>query len=132
MAEDKKIKVLIADDELHIRLMLKTAMTSPVSEVVGMAKNGEEAVMLFKQERPHIVLLDINMPIKTGEEALKEIIEEFSDAFIIMMTSVADTETVEKCIELGAASYILKDTPIAEMKELIKDAWNDFRTQKEN
>jgi two-component system chemotaxis response regulator CheY len=125
MSEKAKLKVLIADDEPHIRLMLKTIMTSMNAQVAGEAQNGQEAIDLFKQEKPHITLLDINMPIKTGEVALAEIKSDTPDALVIMMTSVADVETIQKCIELGANSYILKDTPLQEIKKMIKEAWSE-------
>ena len=64
------------------------------------------------------------MPIKTGDEALKEIMTEFPDAFVIMLTSVADVEDVEKCLEMGASNYIRKDTSINEIKKIIKETWS--------
>jgi len=130
MTGKRKLRVLIADDEPHIRLLIKTVMTSMNAEIVGEAKNGGEAVEVFRNEKPDITLLDINMPIKSGEDALKEIMEAFPDAFVIMLTSVADMMTVEKCLGLGAANYIRKDTPIPEMKEIIKRAWDDYRKSK--
>jgi len=98
------------------------------TDIIGEAKNGEEAVALFKKCKPRITMLDINMPIKTGIDALKEILTIQPDAFVIMMTSVADIETVNQCISLGASSYILKDTPINEMKEMIKEAWKEYKS----
>ncbi len=125
MTEKKKLKILIADDEAHIRLLLKTAMISMNVEVVDEAKDGNEAVEFFIKRKPDIMLLDINMPFKSGIEVLNEIKIKFPDAFIIMMTSLADSQTVQNCLESGAASYILKDTPIAEMKKIIVEAWTD-------
>ncbi|MCP3942726.1 MAG: response regulator [Desulfobacteraceae bacterium] len=130
MTQKRKLKILIADDEAHIRFMLRTLMLSMNAEVVGEAKDGKEAIELFKKQSPHIMLLDINMPFKSGEEVLKEIIDEFPDAFIIMMSSVSDSETVQNCLEAGAASYILKDTPIMEMKGMISEAWTDHKKNK--
>lgn len=130
MSEKKKLTVLIADDEAHIRLMLKTIMKSMNTDVVGEAKNGSEAVEIYKNQKPDISLFDINMPVMTGLDALQEIIKEYPDAFIIMMTSVANAETVEKCIECGASGYILKDTAIPEMKEMIKEAWKEYKTSR--
>ncbi len=130
MSEKKKLTVLIADDEAHIRLMLKTIMKSMNTDVVGEAKNGSEAVEIYKNQKPDISLFDINMPVMTGLDALQEIIKEYPDAFIIMMTSVANAETVEKCIECGASGYILKDTPLQEMKEMIKEAWKEYKTSR--
>lgn len=127
MTEKKKLKVLIADDEAHLRLMFKSMALSMGAEVAGEAKNGAEAIELYRVHRPHITLLDINMPVKTGVDALKEIMELSPDALIIMLTSVADVKTVEKCLELGASNYLLKDTPLEEMKKIIKETWDAYR-----
>ncbi|HAA02216.1 MAG TPA: two-component system response regulator [Syntrophobacteraceae bacterium] len=123
MAEAKKLKVLIAEDESHSRLFLKAIVTSMNCEVVGEACTGVEAIELYRQLKPHMLLLDINLPNKTGEDVLREIRAEFPRALIIVVTSVSDQETVEKCLDLGAANYIRKDTPIAEIKLAIKETW---------
>lgn len=127
----RKPRVIIADDELHIRTLIKAVMTSMKTEVVGEAKNGQEAVDLYRREKPDLALFDINMPIKNGEEALKEVISEFPEAFVIMLTSVADMETVNRCLDLGAANYLLKDTPLTDMKKMIQETWTDFKHKKE-
>ena len=123
MSEKKKPQVIIADDESHIREYLKAILVSMKCEVVGEAGNGQEAVDLYKSNKPNLIFLDINMPLKTGDEALTEIIQEDSNAFVIMLTSVSDMETVKNCIEKGAASYILKDTPRKEIMGIIKETW---------
>jgi DNA-binding NarL/FixJ family response regulator len=106
---------------------MRAVVTSIVTQlgfaVAGEASNGAEAVTLALRDKPHIVMLDINMPIKTGIEALREIKVGHPAAVIIMMTSVADMDSVEKCIEAGAASYILKSATHDEIGEAIKDAW---------
>ena len=130
MYEEKKIRVLIADDEPHILKLIGTVMSSMNNDVVARARNGNEAVEMFKEKKPDITLLDINMPVKDGTAALEEIMADTPDAFVIMMTSVSDMETVEKCIELGASHYIRKDTPIPEMKEMILEAWNEYNKEK--
>ncbi len=66
------------------------------------------------------------MPLKTGYEVLEEILAQFPNALVIMLTSVTDIESVEKCIELGAANYIRKDTPTAELKSIIKETFSEF------
>ena len=123
MPEKRKIRIGLADDEIHIRMLMKKVFTSMGCEIAGEAKNGTEAVELYRREKPDIMLLDINMPIKTGDEALRDIVSEFPDAFVIMLTSLADVESVQKCLDAGAANYIRKDTPIAELKEIIKETW---------
>jgi two-component system chemotaxis response regulator CheY len=127
MASSKKLTAIIADDENHIRVLIKTVLKSMGMEIVGEAKTGEEAIRLYKEKMPRMLFLDINMPSKTGEDALQEIMEEFPEAFVIMLSSVADRESVEKCIELGAVNYIRKDTPISEMKKMIKESWDEYR-----
>jgi two-component system, chemotaxis family, chemotaxis protein CheY len=126
MAQVKKPRVLIAEDESHSRLLLKAVLSSMNCEVVGEATTGAEAIELFRQLKPHLLLLDINMPNKTGDEALKEIMAEHPRAFVIMLTSVADLDSIERCLELGAANYIRKDTPVAEIKQAIKETWQAF------
>ncbi|MFP5212296.1 MAG: response regulator transcription factor [Acidobacteriota bacterium] len=119
----KKLKVLIADDEAHCRMLMKAVIASMNCEVVAEAKTGVEALDFYKKFKPHMTLLDINMPIMTGDEVLAEILTLNPDAFVIMLTSVADMETVDTCISLGAANYIRKDTSIEEIKALIKESW---------
>jgi two-component system chemotaxis response regulator CheY len=128
--EMKKPKVIIADDEAHCRMLMKAVLSSMNCEVVGEASNGMEAVSLYQKHKPHLMLLDINMPLKTGDEALQEILQEFPRAFIIMLTSVADMASVEKCIAIGAANYIRKDTPIEEIRRIIKETWQTFSQKK--
>jgi two-component system chemotaxis response regulator CheY len=113
-------RVLIADDEKHMRLLMKAAMKKMNCEVVAEAGDGQEAVALYKNHQPDLLLLDINMPLKTGDEALKEIIDAFPQALVIMLTSVVEMETVEKCIDIGASNYIRKDTPIPEIVNIIQ------------
>ncbi len=91
-------------------------------EVVGQACNGNEAVGMFRDKKPDLLLMDINMPLKTGEEALKEIRAEFPEARVIMLTSVIEAATVENCIEQGALNYIRKDSPVNEIKTIITEA----------
>lgn len=125
MNQNSVPRVVIADDEKHMRLLMKTAITKMNYQVVGQATNGQEAVELFEKERPDLMLLDINMPFKTGDMALQEILGQHPDARVIMLTAVAEMETVEKCINLGAINYIRKDTPISEIAKIIQTTWQD-------
>ncbi|MDH4322437.1 MAG: response regulator transcription factor [Desulfobulbaceae bacterium] len=127
MTTTKKITVLLADDEPHIRLLMRKVMESMNAEVVAEAKNGEEAVALYRRTKPHMAFLDITMPIMDGKAALKAIREEFPDAFVIMLTSMSAMETVKECLDAGAANYIRKDTPLNELKLYIKETWSDFQ-----
>lgn len=119
-------KILLVDDEQHIRLFIKTLLLSMKYEVVAEARNGEEAVNLYRRIRPDLVIMDINMPIKTGEDALREIMDEFPKAKVIMLTSSAEVETVTECLALGAVNFIRKDTPVNEIKAFIDNIWREL------
>lgn len=114
--------VLLADDELHIRMMLSTLLRNMGLDVVGEAVNGEDAVRRYRETKPDLLLMDINMPVKTGEEALREIVGEFPEARVILLTSMADLKTVETCLEAGAFNYIRKDSPLEKIQEAVREA----------
>ena len=114
-------RVAIADDEAMIRYALKSIIKSLNMDCVGEATNGQEAVPLYEKEKPDVMFLDINMPIKNGDEALKDIRAKFPNANVVMLTSVAETETVKKCIQDGALNYILKTNPLDKIKIMIEE-----------
>jgi len=127
MIEKKKITVLLADDEVHIRVLMKKVLESMNAEVIAEAKNGAEAVQLYRQKRPKMVFLDINMPMMDGITALKEIKRDDPNAFVIMLTSLTVMETVKECLSVGAANYIRKDTPLNELRMYVKESWEMYR-----
>jgi len=127
MTTNKKMRVMVVDDEDHVRRFITTVIKTMNCEIVGEAGNGKEAISLFCTLKPHMLLLDINMPLKSGKEALAEIRIRFPNACIIMLTSLTDKETVEDCIELGASGFIRKDLPIDEMRDVIKKTWRAHR-----
>ena len=120
------IKCIVVDDEHHIRVFLKSVLKLADIDVAGEAANGEEGVNLYKKIEPDLVLMDINMPVKTGEEALLEIKALNPYTVVIMLTSVADSETVKKCIESGADSYLRKDTPLPELKKIFMEIKEEY------
>lgn len=126
MTEKKKIRVVLADDEKHFRLLMRRVLESMNVEIAGEAKNGREAVELFKATAPHITFLDINMPVMDGMATLRAIKEINPKALVIMLTSLVAMDTVTACLEAGANNYIRKDTPLHEMKLTIKESWQEW------
>ena len=114
-------RVAISDDEDMIRYALKSIIQKLNMVCVGEATNGQEAIALYAKEKPDIMFLDINMPVKNGDEALKAIRAKFPDANVVMLTSVAETETVTKCVQDGAINYILKTNPLDKIKTMIEE-----------
>ena len=132
MSNSGKLRVLIADDESHIRALMKRTMMKLDLEIAGEARDGEEAVELFRKEKPDLLLLDINMPRKTGIEALEEIRGSFPQSCVIMLTSIADFDSVSKCIQLGAANYIRKDSSLEEIGGAVKKICGKIEKKKES
>ena len=116
MPNEKNAKVLIVDDMQSMRTVAKTLVTSLGGDVIGEAENGEEGLALFRSEKPDLVLLDIEMPVKDGISTLKAILAEDSSANVVMLTSVDNMAVVEDCIFSGARDYIRKDVDPDTMK----------------
>lgn len=118
---------LIVDDEAHLRAYLKLILKQLGFDRIYEAANGQEGVDLYKRWNPEFVLMDVNMPIKEGVEALKEIIEFDSEAVVVMASSVASRQAVETSLEYGASYYIRKDTRkddvIEKLNSVIADIW---------
>jgi two-component system, chemotaxis family, chemotaxis protein CheY len=114
-------KILLVDDEAHIRkfvgLILKQLGISAIRE----AANGEEALAAYQAEKAGIVLLDVNMPRMDGIETLQKLKQLDPDCVVIMLTSLANRETVERALELGATDYIRKDTPKEEIAKVLAE-----------
>ncbi len=116
------LRVLLADDEPHIRAMIAALLRQMGLQVSGEAANGAIALALFRQNPPDLLLLDVNMPVMTGIDTLRELIAEFPLARVIMLTSMADLHTVEECLHLGAFNFIRKDCPLPEIQAAIQEA----------
>jgi two-component system chemotaxis response regulator CheY len=114
-----KNRVVLVDDDDNIRSLWKALAESVGCEVVAEGRDGYEAAALFRKHLPDLLLLDLNMPNRSGEEALRDVRFEFPDARVVVLTAKADSPTVIRCIQAGAAGYILKDTPFAKLKLVI-------------
>ena len=118
MTDEKNfLGVLIVDDEPMMRAVLRMVLEGIGANVVGEASNGVEAIDEFVDTSPALTLLDIEMPVKNGFDALSEIKQKDSKARVIMLTANDDTSIAEACIANGAIDYILKgQTPEELMK----------------
>lgn len=118
--EGKKISILIVDDHPLVREGLFEILKKQENiEIVGLSKNGLEAVEFFKNYQPDIILMDIVMPEMDGIEATKEIRKIKSNAKIIMLTTFMDEEDIYKSFKAGAMAYLLKDQPTKEILDTI-------------
>lgn len=116
-------RVLVADDEPHVRDVVSAIVRSLGGEVVAEAADGVEAVELFARLRPEVAILDINMPKLRGDEALSRIVAIAPRTVAIMMTAQDTVEGVQDCLERGAAHYILKSNGAEEIYALLAQCW---------
>ena len=123
MNQKRKVRVLLVDDEAHVRLFVKTIIASLGCEVVGEAADGRQALELFDKTSPDLVLLDINMPVMDGITALRELRRRSEQVAIVMLTSLASPEVVENCLDLGANYHLRKDLPVSELRQEIRNTW---------
>lgn len=103
-------KILIADDQaLFLDMLCTIVSTYEGYEVVARASDGKQALEQYLLHRPDVCLLDIQMPLCSGIEALRGIKHENEDAKVIMLTTFSDDEKILEAYNAGADGYILKD-----------------------
>jgi len=116
--------VLIADDASFMRNSLKYIVESSGHTVIGMAKEGQEALDLYLKYKPDVVTLDLLMPGKDGFWALQKIIEADSQARVIMVSAVGNEDKQQEAHKIGAAGYIRKPFKTTEIANEIDKALN--------
>ncbi len=100
-------RVLVVDDEPDAVEMLQEFLVAKGYEVLT-ASDGEEALRKVKEERPHVILLDVRMPGMNGLEVLKRVRAMDHEVGVIMVTAVNEEETGRQALQLGAFDYITK------------------------
>lgn len=114
------IKIMIADDHSMIREGLKNLLELEGDiEVVAEAVDGEDCLEKLKTVKPDVLLLDINMPKKTGLDVLSELKDKKSKIKVLVLTVHNETEYLMKAVEIGINGYVLKDSESAELKKAI-------------
>lgn len=117
--EQTRKKILIAEDEQDMREALFTILAAQGYEVIA-AANGEEALEMALAEHPDLILLDIRMPKKNGQEVLEAVkADEWGkDAMVVMLTAFNDMDTVSTMLDLGAYDYLVKSD--WELQDIVK------------
>ncbi len=118
-----KIRVLIADDHLVVREGLEAMLhSSDEFEIVGQAVDGLEALQLAEELRPDVVLIDVQMPKMDGIEATRRIIQQAPATQVVILSSFDQDEYIYKAIQAGARGYVLKDTELYALLDVIRAA----------
>lgn len=103
-----KPRLLVVDDALIMRTMIKDIARSAGWEIIGEATTGAEAVARYRELKPDLVTLDIVMPEMDGVEALRTIRAEDPRALVVMVSAVDQRAKLTECIRLGACDFIVK------------------------
>ena len=102
------VNVLIVDDLAFIKIVLRDILEKSGFRVVGEASNGEQAISLYQDKRPDVVLMDITMPGMDGLTALRRIREVDPAARVIICSALGQQQLIVQAIQLGAADFIVK------------------------
>ena len=117
----KTIRILIADDHAVVRRGLRSILQIEKDfQIVGEAANGSEAVEMTRQLKPHVVIMDLIMPEKSGGEATAEILAERPETRILLLTTFGTADDVAKALEAGAAGALMKTSDESEIIAAIR------------
>ena len=121
-SKPKRIRVLLADDHSVMREGLRLMLEqSKEFEVVGQARDGEEAAKSASEVSPDVVVMDVMMPNKDGVEACREIMETVPDVRVVMLTASTEEDAVIEAIAAGATGYIQKVSGMERLLDTVRD-----------
>ncbi len=126
------MKIVIIDDDNLVSLSLNTILSAQDDiEVSAVGDSGQQAVKLYEEHMPDVMLMDIRMQGMTGLEAAEKILKKYPDAKILLLTTFSDDEYIVKAISLGAKGYILKQAfeSIAPALRAVNNGQTVFGTQ---
>ena len=119
----EKITLLLVDDHSIVRIGLKALINYQKDmSVVGEAKNGEEAIRLVRKHHPDVVIMDLMMPKLNGADATRQILSEFPNAKIIILTSYGTSADLARAVANGAVGAQIKDAPPENLLAAIRSA----------
>ena len=126
---DQKIRVFLAEDhQVVLRGLEALLKTEPEIEIVGLATDGLDAFNAVVLQKPDVLLLDLQLPHKSGLQMIPEIRTKSPATKIVVLTSFGDDETIFTAIQAGALSYLLKDCSPDELIQAIRDAHEGIPT----
>ncbi len=116
-----RLRILLADDHSLFRSCLRNVLEQQSGiEVIGEADNGREAVELFGEHHPNVVVMDVAMPELNGIEATRQIMDGNGHARVLALSMYGRASYARAMIEAGASGYMLKTRPIAELIQAIR------------
>lgn len=118
-------RVLVVDDELLVAQGIMATLKALGFDIVGPCKNGEEAIANCREDKPDIVLMDIQMPVMNGMQAAQIIFPEL-DIPVVMLTAYSDDTYLRNCVAAGVFGFLLKPASAEQLSAGITVAWERF------
>lgn len=116
---NKNQTIAIADDHPLMRTGLRQVIESHLAVTVHEAADGEEALRLIREHRPHIAVLDIEMPKMTGFDVAKRVNDEGLPVSVIFLTMFKEEQVFNKALDIGVKGYVLKENAVTEIHQCI-------------
>jgi two-component system, NarL family, response regulator NreC len=119
-----KQRIVIAEDHTILREGLRALLSSdPELEIVGEARDGQEAIRSVEKSKPNLILMDLSMPRMNGMDAIKEIKKRSPETKILVLTVHKNEEYILATLQAGADGYVLKDSTHSELEMAIKSVF---------
>lgn len=123
MSEEQPIRVILVDDHAVVRTGLATFLATCADiELVGEARNGEQALLVCEETVPDVVLMDLVMPGMDGLEATRRIRQRYPTVQVVALTSFRDDDLVQGVLNAGAIGYLLKDVSASALADAVRAA----------
>lgn len=118
--QEQAIRVLVVDDQRLMRDGIASLLSLQEGiEVIGTASNGKEAVAQALAMQPHVILMDVRMPVMDGVVATAQVRRQLPSCRILMLTTFDDEQYVIKALQAGASGYLLKDIPASDLAKAV-------------
>ena len=119
---DAPIRVLIVDDHLLFADVIHRTLEADGMDVVAAVATGGEALSVFRDERPDLVLVDLALPDRSGLAVGQAIMEQAPGTVVVALTAMDDPQLVKQVIRAGFRGYVTKDCPVSQLREAIAQA----------
>ena len=132
VAQKRKLRVLIADDIQETRRSTRLMLSMiPDVEVVAIASNGLQAVQMSKEQKPDIVVLDINMPELNGLDAFKQIKIMHPDTGCIIISAQSESHILQEAMSIGIRDYLFKPFTVDQLEEAVEKVGDRIRKSRQ-
>lgn len=113
-------KILIADDAMFMRRVIRKALSEGGYENIAEASDGNEVLDQYRAYRPDLVFLDITMPGRTGLEVLEELLREDENAKVVMCSAIGQETVIAQAVRMGASDFITKPFRTEDLLKLVR------------